>query len=685
MTDRKRREDALRESEAWFRQLAENIQEVFWLADPHLTQIFYVSPEYERVFGRTCQSLYDEPRSFLEAVHPEDRERVHNAALDKAASGSLDETYRIVRPDGTVRHVRDRGLLIRDAAGEPSRFAGLAADITEQVSAEEERARLLRESESRLRLTLDTIPSLVGSALPDGSTEFINQRWIEFLGVPAAGAERVDWSRVIHPEDLPAIQECWGKAVESGEPMEAEARVRRADGQYRWLLFRNVPLHDDERRIVRWYGSATDIEDRKRAEEERAALLERETRARAEAEAALSTLDAIHRISDAALTALKLDDLLGELLRRLRQTLRTDSAQIMLLDEATQTLSARAIDGLAHEQAAAIRFGLGCGVSGRIAAEGRPMIVDDCSQVDLDGVSGAPPEEIRALCRSVMGAPLRTGDKVIGIVAVSTLSARRFTDEELRLLLMVADRVAPAIERGRLLEVVGAERARLEALSHRFLTAQEEERRRVAVELHDELGQILTAVKLNLDALERSIDQDAPRHLATARDSIDTALQKVRDMALGLRPSVLDDLGLVAALRWDLDRLAREADLDARLVADTLPELTPELRIACFRVAQAALTNVLRHARARRVRLSLRIVGDGLDLLVSDDGIGFDVEGARRSAVAGSSIGLLGMAERVTWLGGTFAIRSKPGLGTRVRARFPLDARAPDAASSRAL
>ncbi|HKC24853.1 MAG TPA: PAS domain S-box protein, partial [Thermoanaerobaculia bacterium] len=542
VSERKRRENALLESETRFRQLAENINEVFWLADPHLGKVFYVSPAYERVFGRTCESLYREPSSFLEAVHPEDRERVRRAVLGKVASGSMDETYRVERPDGTVRHIRDRGRLVRDASGEPYRFAGIAEDITEQV----------------------------------------------------------------------------------------------------------------------------------RAEEERAGLLERETRARSEAEAALERLDAIHRISDVALGELNLDDLLGELLRRLRQTLRADAANIMLLDEDSRTLSVRAFEGHAHERAAAIRVPLGSGVSGRIAAEGRPMIVDDYAQVDIDGVEGAPASEIRALCRSVMGAPLRIADKVVGVLAVSSLSPRRFTDEELRLLLLVADRVAPAIERGRLLEVVGAERARLAALSHRFLTAQEEERRRVAVELHDELGQILTAVKLNLDALERSLEGAAPRHLVTARDSIDAALEKVRDMALGLRPSVLDDLGLVAALRWYLDRLARGAGLDARLVADAIPDLTPELRIACFRVAQAALTNVLRHARARRVRLSLRIVGDGLDLVVTDDGTGFDVAAAQRRAVAGSSIGLLGMAERVAWLGGTFEIRSKPEHGTSVRARFPL-------------
>jgi PAS domain S-box-containing protein len=510
-----------------------------------------------------------------------------------------------------------------------------------------------------LQAVFDEMPVMISIYDASGRLVRVNREWERTMGWSLEEARRLDVLREVYPDPqmLREVLEFMRRA----DRRWRDFRPRTRDGRVIDTSWIRIQLSDGTK-----IGFGVDVTERKEREGG-------EMRARAEAEAAIKRLDAIHRITDVALAELNLDDLLGELLRRLRQTLRADAASILLLDEESRTLSIRALDGLAHEQAASIRVGLGIGVSGRIAAQGQPMIVDDYSQVDLDGVAGVPASEIRALARSVMGVPLTIGDKVVGVLTVSSLSPRRFTKEELQLLLLVADRAAPAIERGRLLEVVGAERARLVALSHRFLTAQEEERRRVAVELHDELGQILTAVKLNLDALERSLEGAAPRHLVTARDSIDTALQKVRDMALGLRPSVLDDLGLVAALRWYLDRLAREAGLDARLVADAIPDLTPELRIACFRVAQAALTNVLRHSRARRVRLTLRIVGDGLELVVADDGAGFDVAAAQRRAVAGSSIGILGMEERVLWLGGTFGIRSKPGLGTRVRARFPLD------------
>jgi len=270
-----------------------------------------------------------------------------------------------------------------------------------------------------------------------------------------------------------------------------------------------------------------------------------------------------------------------------------------------------------------------------------------------------------------MGAPLRVGDKVVGVVSVTPARPRRFTEEELKLLLLVADRAAPAVERARLLETVRAGRERQKALSHRLLTAQEEERRRLAVELHDELGQVLTAVKINLASLERLPGAaSAPAPLKDTIASVDQAMEKIRDLALDLRPSVLDDLGLPAALRWYVDRFARTAHVEAHLSIDAVPHLEADVETVCFRVAQEALTNVARHARARHVWVDLHLLPVGLELGVRDDGSGFDAALARDQAVGGASMGLLGMQERVALAGGTFEVRSTPGVGTHVRARF---------------
>jgi len=212
------------------------------------------------------------------------------------------------------------------------------------------------------------------------------------------------------------------------------------------------------------------------------------------------------------------------------------------------------------------------------------------------------------------------------------------------------------------------------ALIHRSLIeAQEVERRRIARELHDVVGQALTAVKLRLEAARLSGD---PGEVAAQVDEavgiVDQVLGQVRGFALELRPAVLDDLGLAPALRWHLDRLARGAGFRGRLVSSELVQrFHPEVETACFRVAQEALTNVARHAHASRVTVELRVRADDLDLWIRDDGVGFDVRAALVRAASGESMGLTTMRERVQLLGGEIEIASAAGRGTRLRARFP--------------
>jgi PAS domain S-box-containing protein len=146
ITEQRRTQAVLEESERRFRQLAENIKEVFWISDPHKNEVQYVSPAYEEVWGRSCRSLYERPRSFLDAVHPDDRERVRALSLERQGRGEpADVEYRVVRPDGSVRWVRDRGFPIRDPSGEVYRVVGLAEDITDRKAAEES----LREADRR--------------------------------------------------------------------------------------------------------------------------------------------------------------------------------------------------------------------------------------------------------------------------------------------------------------------------------------------------------------------------------------------------------------------------------------------------------------------------------------------------------------------------------------------------------
>jgi PAS domain S-box-containing protein len=215
---------------------------------------------------------------------------------------------------------------------------------------------------------------------------------------------------------------------------------------------------------------------------------------------------------------------------------------------------------------------------------------------------------------------------------------------------------------------------RLQALSRRLLEIQETERRQLARELHDELGQVLTAAKIQLQSLERFPD---PSSLATglkdAAETVERALGEVRSLSLELRPPLLDDLGLRAALRWLLDQQAKRCGIRVRLLSRHLRDrFDPPIETACFRIAQEALNNAVKHAHAYGVTFELLEVDRMLHLHARDDGGGFDVAAARTRAQHGGSLGLIGMEERAALAGGGIEWTSVPGRGTDVHAWFPL-------------
>jgi PAS domain S-box-containing protein len=215
---------------------------------------------------------------------------------------------------------------------------------------------------------------------------------------------------------------------------------------------------------------------------------------------------------------------------------------------------------------------------------------------------------------------------------------------------------------------------RLEALSRTLLKKMEVERHHVAHELHDEIGQALTAVKMSLESIRSRDDTNgSDGGFQDSIDVIDRALAQVRHLSVNLRPAVLDDLGLVAALRWLVSSMISKSGIEIHFHADDGVEtnLSKGMATACFRVAQEAVTNVLRHAKASLIVVWLGRIGDELKLTVLDDGVGFEVTWARAGAARGESFGLLGMQERVALSGGTLLIESVPDHGSTITAYFP--------------
>jgi ligand-binding sensor domain-containing protein/signal transduction histidine kinase len=218
---------------------------------------------------------------------------------------------------------------------------------------------------------------------------------------------------------------------------------------------------------------------------------------------------------------------------------------------------------------------------------------------------------------------------------------------------------------------------RLRRLTRRLEAAKEDERKHIARELHDDMGPALTAVIINLQLLAGKPDpEDSAKRISDTVELVDRLLQQVRDLSLDLRPPLLDELGLVPALKGYLEAHAERAgiriDVDGVSAIEGLPA---EIEITAFRVVQEAVTNVIRHAGATRAAVTVRRERGKLDLSVEDDGQGFDVRDTMSGPAARKALGLLGMQERVSVLGGEVEIESGPGEGTRVRVRLPVEAR----------
>jgi PAS domain S-box-containing protein len=181
----------------------------------------------------------------------------------RSGQGFAIETRSLRAQDGVYRWHLQQAVALRDAEGKLLKFVGTTTDIDDQKQAEE----VLRASESKLRRVIDTIPAMAWCNLPDGPNEFLNKRWHAYTGLSPEESHGWGWQVAFHPEDLPALMKTWQELLISGESGEIESRLRRHDGVYRWFLIRVEPLHDETGKIVRWYGTSTDIDDRKRAEE----------------------------------------------------------------------------------------------------------------------------------------------------------------------------------------------------------------------------------------------------------------------------------------------------------------------------------------------------------------------------------------------------------------------------------
>jgi len=234
------------------------------------------------------------------------------------------------------------------------------------------------------------------------------------------------------------------------------------------------------------------------------------------------------------------------------------------------------------------------------------------------------------------------------------------------------------VERDRLFAAISQQREQLRALNQKLNEVQEAERKQLARELHDQMGQALTAISINLATIAQDLPPNCAAHfqerLSESKMLADQTLEQLRELSFNLRPAMLDDLGLVPTLRWYLKRYEKRVNLAVDLEVSSLKERLPvDIETALYRIFQEALTNITRHARASRVKLTIRRRKASVLVEIKDDGCGFEMERVFGQEGSTSGMGLLGMRERTVLLGGVFNLHSAPGAGTQVSIEIPLE------------
>jgi signal transduction histidine kinase len=272
--------------------------------------------------------------------------------------------------------------------------------------------------------------------------------------------------------------------------------------------------------------------------------------------------------------------------------------------------------------------------------------------------------------------PIATGEKVLGEIYIACPPEACFGDTRLQLLVSIGSQLAVAIENATLYEAVRRKEEASSTFLRQYIAAQEEERKRIARELHDEPAQLITGLALAIEtASQMAANQngDLRRALASANALTERVSTEIGRIIRDLRPTLLDDLGLLEALEFYADTRLRP--LGIQVTSETVGtdgRLSPELETALFRVAQEGMSNIARHARAENVSLTLEFQEEFVAVDIEDDGHGFDVEATFARGQDGSPFGLMGMRERVDLLNGTLVVESRPGEGTSVRVRVPL-------------
>ena len=624
-----------------------------WDYDPSRQQLA-CDERFRALCGLTSDEVATTPR-LIEAVHPDDRRGVQQA-VERSLSPGTGGIFTIecrTRTEKGVRWLSLKGRTFFDGSGRPVRFTGVAMDATEQVLAHES----LRQAEERSRLLADALPEIVWTANQAGTVEFYNQRWYGYTGLPAGSVDPRGWASAVHPDDLPAITDRWAADLSAGRAFEAELRLRRADGAFRWHMAKSVPIRGPGGQVVRWVGSSVDIDDRKRVEEI--------TRYLADATGALGA-------------SLDLDRTLRSL-AQLTVPRLADWCTIRIADP-------EAPDGhrlyVSHVDPSKVQWAEE--LVRRFPSETEASSGD--FQVTRNGTS----EALRELgMSSAMTVPIQGHGGALGAITfVAAESGRRYEANDVVIAQSLAERAARAIENARLYkEAREAIRIRDEFIavaSHELRTPM------TPIQLHLEvLSQMAGSLPEKVNKKVEAMGRQLQRLSRLVGNLLDISRIAERRLDVECEDVDLGDLVREVASRFEADAVGAGSTLSVHAEAAVVGYWD---RLRLNQVVTNLLSNAVKFGTGRPIEISAGSSGAVAILVVRDNGIGISpgdqarIFGQFERAVPSRHFGGLGLGlwisrEIVENLGGTITVESRPGEGSRFIVELPMQ-RPPSAADA---
>lgn len=646
ITERKHAEQELRTSQQQYEQLVNTIDGIVWEGDAQTFEYSFVSRQAERMLGYPIERWTSEPDFWVEHIHPDDREWAVNFCVIATAEMRPHEfEYRMVAADGRTVWLRDIVTVVVEN-DRPALLRGLMIDVTERKRVE----KALREREDQYRSIFES--STDGLFINDlnGHLVDFNPAAAHMHGYSVEEFRQLQPEQFIHRDSLHLFTE-YIEAVKAGEQYHCQAQDLRKDGSWFHIeIFGTGFTYKGQPHAL---AVVRDVTERVHAQQ----LLEQRVEERTR------ELAALLEVSRNVASTLELKPLLGLILDQLKMMVNYDGAAIFTIEEDMLTLLSY-WGPISQERARQTRAPLPqAGVNGEVVRRGQPIIIDNVRDDTplaqaYRAASGSEMDTTFNYVQSWMGVPLNYKDRPVGMMSFHHRTPGYYTAHHASLALAIANQAAVAIENARLY----AQAQSLAAL---------EERQRLARELHDSVSQALYGIALGSRAARKLLNRDTNKS-AEALDYVlslaEAGLSEMRALIFELRPESLEKEGLVAALEKQAASIHTRHQVEVQTSFCDEPPASPAVKEALYRVAQEALNNVVKHARAERVELQLTWNDGRIGLDVRDHGIGFDTGGSFPG-----HLGLQSMRERIERLNGAFEIDSTPGVGTHVHVSMPLE------------